>query len=221
MIGAGGQERLSASSALIIGCGALGCQVSMLLAGAGVGRLGIVDFDDVSLSNLQRQVFFNEGDIGHYKSETLASRLLSLNSNVNVKAYVSRFSSETAEAILNDRYDFVIDATDTAQSKLTIEMECRRYRLPLCSGGVKGWSGQVITTLPQTASLSQIYPDMLHQEHPENLGVMGPTPAVIASIQASECIKFMTGEGDMLVNKILIINLLTNSYSVIDIPFES
>ncbi|MDE6295497.1 MAG: ThiF family adenylyltransferase, partial [Muribaculaceae bacterium] len=108
--------------------------------------------------------------------------------------------------------------TDTPQSKLTIEQECRRFGKSLCSGGVKGWTGQVITVLPDTASLSQIYPEMVHQEHIDNLGVMGPTPAVIASIQASECIKFLTGEGEMLINKILIVNFLTNSYSVIDVP---
>lgn len=213
IIGAEGQKILSASSVLIIGCGALGGQIAMLLAGAGIGRIGIVDFDNVSFNNLQRQVFFKEGDIEHYKSETLASRMLSLNSEINVKAYISKFNTETADIILQDGYDIVVDATDSPQAKLNIELECRKRDLPLSSAGVKGWTGQVITVAGGSLGLSHIYPDLLNFSKEEELGVMGPTPAVAASIQASEVIKYLTGEGELLINKILTFDLSTMSFN--------
>ncbi|MDE5773538.1 MAG: HesA/MoeB/ThiF family protein [Muribaculaceae bacterium] len=217
IIGAEGQKCLSASSVLIIGCGALGGQIAMLLAGAGIGRIGIVDYDNVSISNLQRQVFFKEGDIEHYKSETLASRMLSLNSEIGVKAYVSKFNTETADLILNDGYDFVVDATDSPQAKLNIELECRKRGLPLSSAGVKGWTGQVITVVGDSLSLSQVYPDLLNVKNEDELGVMGPTPAVAASIQASEVIKYLTGEGELLINRIMTFDLSTMSFNSISL----
>lgn len=219
MIGAKGQERLLASSVLIIGTGALGSQVAMLLAGAGVGRIGVVDYDNVSISNLQRQVFFKEGDEGHYKSETIASRMLSLNSGITAKAYVSLFNTETAGTILSDGYDFVIEATDNPQSKLNIELECRKHRLPFCTAGVTGWTAQAITVIDGSAGFSNIYPDLLEKKNQQfdPPGVMGPTPALIASVQAAEALKYLTGEGELLINKMLLCDLACMAFSVIEV----
>lgn len=207
-IGESGQRKLSEAKIAVIGCGALGSIVSMYLAGAGVGELIIADFDTVDISNLQRQVFFSEFDAGLKKVEVIAARIKALNSEVKVRANDVMVTAKNGGEIVGDA-DFVIDATDNPASKFMTDRLCGTLAIPCCIGGVEGMRGQLITILPGDARYSDIFPDQ-----PEDpgmapcsvAGVLGPTAGVVASFQAAEAIKFITG-GTLSRHKLLDFNL--------------
>lgn len=193
-IGSEGQSRLLASSVAVIGCGALGSLCAMYLAGAGVGRIRICDFDTIDISNLQRQLFFATEEAGQKKSGILAARMRGLNPGIKVEEVESLFSKRTAREIL-EGIDFVIEATDNPSSKYLTDEICAELEIPCCIGGVREYSGQVITVLPDTLRYSDLYP-----ERPEEGGftpcgmggVLGPAAGVVASIQAAEAIKYLS-----------------------------
>ncbi|MDE6811084.1 MAG: HesA/MoeB/ThiF family protein, partial [Muribaculaceae bacterium] len=151
VIGEEGQTCLHSSSVMIVGCGALGGQVAMLLAGAGIGRIGIADFDVIEISNLQRQLFFSESSSGQLKAQVLAKRMNDLNSDINVEIYPEKISEKNAENIFRN-YNVIIDATDKPGPKYLIAGISQKLRLPCIIGGVEGWKGQVI-------ALSDLEPD--------------------------------------------------------------
>ena len=217
VIGSEGQKRLSEADVFIIGCGALGGQVAMLLAVAGVGHIGIADFDTVDVTNLQRQLFFEESDAGCRKSETLARRMRALNSGIRVDVHVEMLRDSNADRLL-DGYGFVVDATDNPASKYMIDDICLRLGLPACIGGVAGWRGQVTCVRGKTGeeNVSMRFADYFPRPYgdPEMLpcmieGVMGPAASVIASVQAAEVLKYLSGNGEPAFNRLFTIDLAT------------
>lgn len=140
-IGGPGQQKLKASKILVIGTGGLGAPASMYLAAAGIGTLGLVDDDVVSLSNLQRQVLFGGGDVGQPKTAVAAKTLHHLNPHVTVKTHQIRFDDDTA-VLLKD-YDLVLDATDNFAVRFAINQACHAMKKPLVSGAAIGFTGQV------------------------------------------------------------------------------
>ena len=214
-IGMIGQEKLKSAGVLLIGAGGLGCPCGMYLAAAGVGRIGIIDHDEVCLSNMNRQVAHRE--IGINKALSLKRTLTGINDKIEVAAYPCRFSAENAAELL-DGYDFVIDCTDTAETKFMINDLCVRYDKPYCYGGVIGFEGQVMTVLPHKTSCLRC----VFEEPPtgcetcESHGIIGASAGIIGCIQALEAIKYITSPDKLLTNQIFIFNMLTMKTRKVD-----
>ncbi len=207
-IGESGQRRISSGSVLIVGAGALGGTTAMYLAASGIGHIGIADFDTVDISNLQRQVAYVEADAGQPKTSILCKRLLAINSGIEVTEYPMMVSKHCVEDIISD-FDFIIEGSDNPYTKLLISRTCKKLGKSYCLGGVAGFSGQIMTHTPATADYEDIFP-----EPPEPTGftpcsaggVFGPLTGIVASIQASEAIKYISGAGKLLTDCLLTID---------------
>lgn len=196
----------------------------MLLAGAGVGRIGIADFDTVDVSNLQRQLFFAEADAGQPKVSRIAARMRALNSGIRVDEYRRMIRPSDGPALLA-QYDYIIDATDNPATKYMTDRICREIGRPGCIAGVAGWKGQVMCIsgscddgLPSFADIfppPESDPSMLPCEV---LGVMGAAAATIASVQAAEALKHILGVGRRLAGCVLSIDLLTMRIDLLGAP---
>jgi molybdopterin/thiamine biosynthesis adenylyltransferase len=206
-VGGGGQERLLAGRVLLVGTGGLGCPAGLYLTAAGVGTLGIMDGDEVELSNLQRQIAHHTPDLGRPKVESAAAKFQAINPDVQIRVYRERLTAANAPAILRD-YDFVIDATDNLPSKFLIADACHLAGKPYAHAGILGFSGQLMTVLPGRTAC---YRCVFHAPPPPGAaptcaqaGVLGVLPGVIGTLQATEAIKFLLGQGELLTNKLLV-----------------
>lgn len=219
VVGKAGQDKLAESAVLVAGCGALGGQTAMLLAAAGVGHLILVDFDTVCISNLQRQLFYREEDTGKLKVSLLADRIHALNSGLDVAVHAEMITHDNARDLISHA-DFVIEATDNHASKIMIEEVCREMDVPCCIGGVAGWRGQVVTVAGGSKGLSLLFPEAGDDGIVmpcEAEGVMGPSASTIASVQAAEALKYLTGQGELLLNKCFFCDLSSNLYATFDL----
>lgn len=218
-IGRNGQRLLKNGSVMVVGCGALGSLAGMYLAGAGVGRIGIADFDTIDISNLQRQLFFSEAVAGKRKSDELRKRMSGLNSEVDIRVYGQMITRKSALEIFPG-YDFIIDATDNPASKFLVDETCENLGLPCCVGGVSEFSGQICTMLPGSPRYRHLFP-----EAPDEgllpcsaAGVAGPAAGVVASVQAAEAIKYLTGNlTGLLCGKMLLVDLLGPSFRILSL----
>lgn len=218
-IGTAGMQKIRNAKVMIVGCGALGSVCAMYLAGAGIGKLGIADFDTIDLSNLQRQLFYNTQDVGKSKAQTLACRLNALNPECEVECIEKIITPAIASSIF-ESYDFVIDATDNPASKLMTDNCCSQTSTPCCIGGVAGFTGQVMSWKPGCKRYSEVFnPQQVDAGYtPCSLGgVFGPAAGIIACCQAAEAIKHITGAGDMLYNNIFTLDLLSMQSHLIEI----
>lgn len=216
-IGAAGQARLQAASVLLIGCGALGSVAAMYLAGAGIGELTIADFDSVEISNLHRQLFYAEAEVGHAKALLLKNRINALNSEVRVRALQEKIEARTLPELMLGS-DVVIEATDNAASKYVVADTCKRLGVPCIIGGVDGWQGQLFVQMPASAAYSTIFPPApLQNEASANkrVGVVGPVPGVIGSLQAAEAIKIILQGGQSLAGRLLVADILHGNFQTI------
>ena len=209
-IGVAGQRRLGESKVFIVGCGALGSMVAMQLAGAGVGTIGISDFDTIDVSNLQRQFFFKTDEAGMKKCLVLQQRMEELNPSCQVLRCDALINKEKAVELFSD-YDFIVDATDNSSSKFIIESVCQQLDKPCSIAGVSEFHGQVMTVFPGSTKFGEVF-------LPCSIGgVVGPAAAICASLQSAEVIKYLTGAGECLKSKLMVFDLLNNSYNVIAI----
>ena len=217
-IGEKGQKKLCGSKVFITGCGALGSMVAMQLAGAGIGEIGIADFDTIDVSNLQRQFFFFNDDIGKSKTDILHQRIIQLNPEIKVNFHKELITKKNAERIFCN-YDFIIDATDNPSSKLMIDEICLKLGLPCCIGGVSEFSGQIVTLVNKKLRYSELFQDIEESGLlPCSLGgVMGPAAGVCASIQAMETLKYLTGLNEQEKNTMIVFNLLKNDFHRFDL----
>ena len=210
-IGREGIAKLRKSVVAVIGCGALGSLCSMYLAGAGIGTIKIADFDTIDLSNLQRQLFFDSSHLGESKASVLSSRLHNLNPGCKVIENKSIITERNIREFLNDA-DFIIDATDNPDSKFLIDNICSELGKGYCIGGVSEFTGQVMSWEPGRTRYSEIFSsaDNSSGVTPCSIGgVLGPAAGVVASLQAAETLKHIIGCGEMLLDRIFTINLLT------------
>ena len=214
-IGKEGQEKLSKAKVAIIGCGALGSMGAVELAAAGVGKLLLVDFDTIDISNLQRQFFYTTEDLGKKKTEILESHIKRANPDIEIERADKFLTKENAKVLLKD-YDFVIEATDNASSKKMIDNVCRGLSKACCIGGVSGFRGQVFTSIPDGNGFETFFPEIDESGilPCELEGVLGPAAALCASLQASEAIKYIVGKGEILISKLLVFDLLSNEFNV-------
>jgi adenylyltransferase/sulfurtransferase len=214
--GMAAQEKLAGARVLIAGAGGLGCPALLYLAGAGVGKIGIVDEGMVELSNLHRQVLYSVHDIGKSKVECARRALNRLNPEVEICPLQVRLNSSNCLDVVRD-YDIVIDGLDNFQTKYLLNDACALLLKPLIYGAITRFEGQVsIFNVPSpqgSVNYRDLYPRQPGSEETmscNEAGVLGILPGIIGSFQAAECIKLITGIGVPLVNKLLTYNALTS-----------
>lgn len=211
-----GQQKLLNSKVLVLGAGGLGAPVLQYLCAAGVGTIGIMDADVVSLSNLQRQILYSEEQIGESKTEKAKARLNRLNSDVKIETYPFFLTNENADDIIS-KYDVVVGATDNFHSRKCIDKVTKAQKKAFVHASIGEFQGQLsVFNYNGSASYSDLFPDV-----PDNadlpLGVLGVLPGIIGSLQACEVLKIILNIGDVLSGKLLIYDALKNNMTVIDI----
>ncbi len=208
-----GQRAITEGRVLIVGAGGLGSPVAMYLAAAGVGHIGIVDADTVSLSNLQRQIIHGTCDIGQPKVQSASSQMRRINPEVEVRAYQQFVTSENARGLFAD-YDLVMDCTDNFDTRLLISDTCVAMGLPYVFGGVSRFGGEVFTHLPGTSDIAAFFgreaPDV--SEPCVITGILNTVVGVVGSLQATEAIKYLTGTGELLTDRILTFDAITMTF---------
>ena len=210
-VGMDGQLKLKKAKVLMIGSGGLGAPLGLYLAAAGVGRLGIVDFDTVDFTNLQRQVTFGTSDVGRKKLEAARERLSNLNPEIQIDTFETRLTSDNALDILRD-YDIVVDGTDNFPTRYLVNDACVLLGKPNVYGSIFRFEGQAsIFGYPGGPCYRCLYPE----PPPPGLvpscaegGVLGVLPGIIGCIQAMETIKLIIGKGDSLVGRLLLFDAL-------------
>jgi molybdopterin/thiamine biosynthesis adenylyltransferase/molybdopterin synthase catalytic subunit/rhodanese-related sulfurtransferase len=214
-VGAQGQARLGAASVLVIGAGGLGVPVLQYLAGAGVGRIGIVDGDRLEPSNLHRQTWYALADCGRAKAELAAMRVRALNPAVRVEAHVLRIDAANADALAS-AYDLVLDCSDNFTTKFLLNDLALRARKPVLFASVYQYEGQMQLVRGDDAStcLRCVWPQATRDGLIGNCaeaGVLGPVPGVLGSLQALEALKFLLNLRGLDANEILLFDLITLS----------
>jgi sulfur-carrier protein adenylyltransferase/sulfurtransferase len=214
----GGQRKLKAARVLLIGAGGLGSPLALYLSAAGVGTLGLVDFDVVDVTNLQRQVLHGTKDVGRPKLESARDRILDVNPYVHVEAYETRLTSHNALDILRD-YDVVVDGTDNFATRYLTNDACVILGKPNVYGSIYRFDGQA--SVFATAD-GPCYRCLYPEPPPPGLvpscaegGVLGVLPGLIGTIQATETIKLILGIGDTLAGRLLLVNALEMSFKTV------
>ncbi|WP_455970747.1 HesA/MoeB/ThiF family protein [Bacteroides congonensis] len=211
-IGEEGQKKLLDAKVLIVGVGGLGSPIALYLAGAGVGCIGLVDDDVVSISNLQRQVLYSEKELGKSKAICAAERLSALNSEIKIQPYSTRLTEDNARDIIRE-YDMVVDGCDNFATRYLINDICIEQGKPYIYGAICGFEGQVsvFNFGKRKKNYRDLYPDEEEMKRmpPPPKGVMGITPAVVGSIEATEALKVIGGFGDVLAGELWTIDLRT------------
>tara|TARA_B100000029_G_scaffold197175_1_gene195238 strand:- start:547 stop:1308 length:762 start_codon:yes stop_codon:yes gene_type:complete len=212
-IGITGQKKLLRSSVLIIGAGGLGSPISIYLAALGIGKIGIVDKDNVEISNLTRQIIFSTSDLNKKKSSAAISKLKKINPDLNLKSFNKKIISKNINKIAKN-YNIIIDGSDNFRTRFLINDYCLKKKKILISGAISKFDGQVYTfnfSKKTSPCLRCFIPKMPNDPDVDNCeydGVLGTLGGIIGSIQANEVVKEVLGIGDTLCGYILIIDAL-------------
>jgi len=216
-IGLEGQKKLLSSSVLVVGAGALGSAALTYLACAGVGKLGICDGDRVELSNLQRQMIHGASSVGELKTVSARRRIAELAPWIETRLFDARLDEYNAAEILSG-FDFVLDCTDSFESKFLVNDACVINGKPFCHGGAVRFGGQVMTCVPRRTPCLRCLlggvPSRKESPSCQEVGVLGAVTGVIGSIQALEAIKYITGAGKPLLGRVLTFDGLASSARV-------
>jgi len=210
-VGMEGQLKLKAAKVLCIGTGGLGAPLGVYLAAAGVGRIGLVDFDTVDLTNLQRQILFSTSDVGRPKIEAAADRLRGLNPDIQIDTFETRLTSENALELFKD-YDLIVDGTDNFPTRYLVNDTCILLGKQNVYGSIFRFEGQVtVFGAPGGPCYRCLYPE----PPPPGLvpscaegGVLGVLPGIVGSIQAAETLKLIIGKGEPLIGRLLLFDAL-------------
>jgi sulfur-carrier protein adenylyltransferase/sulfurtransferase len=216
-VGPQGQGKLRASRVLVVGCGGLGVPVISYLAGAGIGRLGLVDGDRLEPSNLHRQTMYALADVGKLKAELATARVRALNPDVDVRTHPVRLDAITAPEMIG-QYDLVIDCTDNFSTKFLLNDICVQKRVPVIFSSVYQYEGQIQVVRPDRdgACLRCVWPEATRDGIVGNCaeaGVLGPVPGTFGSLQAFEALKLLLDLPGQLGDEVLVLDLLTMSSS--------
>ncbi|WP_314343456.1 molybdopterin-synthase adenylyltransferase MoeB [Haemophilus parahaemolyticus] len=215
-----GQEKLKESRVLIVGAGGLGCSASQYLASAGVGKIILVDFDTISLSNLQRQILYTDADMGKPKAEVAKARLQAINPNIEVQAVVKKCDdAELAELI--KQVDVVVDCTDNIDVRNQLNLQCFQRKRLLVSGSAIRFEGQIsVFTYAENEACYQCLSQLFGSDTLScvEAGVISPIVGVVGSLQALEAIKVLLNIGKTLAGKLLIIDGLHFSVREMNLP---
>ncbi|MFC7065679.1 molybdopterin-synthase adenylyltransferase MoeB [Brucella rhizosphaerae] len=224
-IGGPGQQMLKAARVLVVGAGGLGAPVLQYLAAAGIGTLGLVDDDTVSLSNLQRQVIHDTESVGQAKVDSAKASIARINPHVKVESHPLRLNGENAQALIGD-YDVVVDGSDNFATRYALADAAAVAQRPLVTGAMGRFDGTVTVLMPYAngadgnpnPSYRDLFPDMPPPGSVPTCaeaGVLGVLPGVIGSLQAMEVIKLVTGIGEPLVGRLLLYNALNVRFEII------
>ncbi len=213
-----GQRRFKAARVLIVGAGGLGSPVALYLAAAGVGTLGLVDFDDVDVTNLQRQILHGTKDVGRPKLMSARERILDVNPYVHVEPHETRLTSANALDIMRE-YDLVVDGTDNFATRYLTNDACVLLGKPNVYGSIFRFEGQASVF---AAANGPCYRCLFPEPPPPGLvpscaegGVLGVLPGMIGTIQAAEALKLILGAGDTLIGRLLLVNALTMEFRTV------
>jgi len=225
-VGMAGQKKLMAASVLIIGAGGLGCPIALYLTAAGIGRLGLVDFDVVDRTNLQRQILYGESVVGIPKVEAAAERLKDLNPDVEIETYPERLTSENALQIMSD-YDIIIDGTDNFPTRYLTNDAAVILGKPYIYGSIFRFEGQVSVFLSRPFNgfdRGPCYRCLFPSPPPPGAvpscaegGVLGVLPGILGALQAAEAIKLIVGIGEPLIGKLMLIDTLKMEFRTVRI----
>ena len=218
-VGEEGQKKLLESSVLVIGTGGLGSPAAFYLAAAGVGTIGLVDSDSVELSNLQRQLLHSVNDIGKEKVASAKESLLALNPDICVRAISIRADESNIDELIKP-YDFIIEASDNFDTKFLVNDACVRNKKPFSHGGVMAFGGQLMTYVPEKSPCYRCIfggPPPADTS-PESKAILSSVPGVIGSLQATEAIKYLTGNGELLAGRLLVFDALRMTFRCVPLP---
>lgn len=210
-----GQLRLLDARVLIVGMGGLGSPIALYLAAAGVGTLGLVDGDTVSLTNLQRQIIHGTPDVGRSKVDSAAESIIRVNPEVKVEKHELFLNEDNALDIIRD-YDFVVEGSDNFSAKYLVNDACVMLGKPFCIGGINRYAGQVMTHRPGTACYRCLFPEPPAREDVETcamVGVLGTIAGMLGTIQATEVVKCIVGVGEPLYNQLLTFDALSMQWN--------
>lgn len=217
-IGEAGQQLLREAKVLLVGVGGLGSPIATYLTGAGIGTLGIVDDDVVSISNLHRQVLYDEASVGLPKTDCARRRLHALNSEVTIHTYNTRLTADNAKDIIS-QYDIVIDGTDNFSVRFAISDACAALGKPYIYGAICGFEGQVAVLCKGKCTYRTLHPDesaTISMPHPGKQ-VSGVTPAIVGSVEANQALQIICQYGQPLIDRLWSIDLRTMQSFIIDL----
>lgn len=220
IIGKAGQKSLETSSILVIGSGGVGSPLLLYLAGAGVGKLGIIDFDSVDLSNLQRQILFVENDIGQNKAIQASKHLKDFNSDINIHTYSEKLTILNAKDIFK-KYDLIIDGSDNFQTRYLTNDICCQLNLPFISASIFQSQIQIVVVDPKEACYRCIFPTPPPPNIIQNCsmsGIIGANAGIAGSMSASIAIQIITNSSKKFFNQVIKINC--NDYSINKFDFS-
>lgn len=209
-------QKLREQKVCVIGCGGLGGFIVEELGRLGVGTITAVDGDVFDPTNLNRQLLSTEALIGTSKAEAARDRMAQVNSEVHLIPVHSFVTAENCAGIIQG-HDVVVDALDNIPSRKLVEQCCQQEGIPLVHGAIAGWNAQIATILPGKSLLSRLYPEEGVKGIETELGNPSFTPALAASIQVSEVVKLLLGRGELLAGKLLVIDLLSLEFEVLQI----
>jgi molybdopterin-synthase adenylyltransferase len=218
-IGGAGQMKLKAARVALVGMGGIGAPAALYLAAAGVGTLGLIDDDTVSLSNLQRQVLYSTGDIGRGKAGTAKDALNGINPHTDCHIHAVRLNDDNTADILGN-YDIVLDGCDNFPTRLLVNSVCHSLKKPLVSAALGRWSGQ-LSVFDGAPCYQCLVPDIPPDaETCERVGVVGALAGVMGSLAALETVKLITGAGEPLRGQLMIFDGLTMQSRVIKLSVD-
>lgn len=210
-----GQERLLGSRALIVGMGGLGSPAALYLAAAGLGTLVLADFDRVELTNLQRQIIYATSDVGRAKTDSARERIAALNPGIRVETVDARLEPENLRSLVRG-VDIVLDGSDNFATRFAVNAACVAGRRPLVSAAVIGMDGQLAVFRPDldgSPCYRCVYADTGEEAQScSETGVLGPLTGVLGSLQAVETVKVLTGLGEPLNGRLLVVDALTQTW---------
>ena len=223
-VGEEGQERLLESRVLVVGAGGLGAPLLMYLAAAGVGTLGIVDDDEVDLTNLQRQIVHTTDRVGARKVDSAAATIRALNPDIAVETHDLRLTAANAAALVS-RYDLVADGSDNFATRYLLNDSCYLLRKPLVAAAMLRFEGQLFAFRRDDAAPTACYRCLFAEAPPDDLvprcdqaGIFGALAGVMGSMQATEVLKMLLGLGDSLAGRMLIYDSLGPTFRTIRLP---
>lgn len=220
-VGEAGQLKLLDSRVLVVGLGGLGSPALYYLAASGIGKIGIADHDRVDLSNLQRQILHGHRDVGRQKTQSAAESIARLRTDIRLDIHPFKITSENARDIIAG-YDFVVEATDSFESKFLVNDACVELRKPYSHAGVLGTFGQTMTVVPGEGPCFRCVfgeaPAGGVVESTAEAGVLGCVAGVLGSLQAAEAVKYLLGCGRLLVGRLLTFDALAMTFREIQLP---
>ncbi len=214
LLGIENQKRLKDAKVLVVGAGGLGSATLNYLVAAGVGNIILIDNGVIELSNLNRQILYNEEDLGKSKAKVACEKLRKLNSEINIECHESTFSYELGKELVK-KVDIAIDALDNWESRFILNKLCVNYRKPFVHAGIEGWYGQITTIFPGKGPC--LYCLIRKAKTREKIPIIGVTPGVLGVLEAAEAIKMILGVGEPLIGRLLIVDLYTMDFKIITI----